>query len=120
MDFKELPDGVQSMILGHVVSDEEAHLRNLQQQQNTFESRLEERQQEKRQIDFEMEMNELNPFMEQPLNPQDNLSAEERETYARLSTQISDLQGRLRQNAEQQARPRAMLAYLNMYQRRLN
>ena len=120
MDFKELPDGVQSMILGHVVSDEEGHLRNLQQQQHTFQSGLRERQEEKRELDFELEMGSLNIFMEQPLNPLDNLSAEDRETYDRLSTQISDLQGRLRQNAKQQARPRAMLAYLNMYQRRLN
>jgi len=118
MDFKELPDGVQSMILGHVVSDEEELLMNLEQRYNTIDSKLQDKQEEKNYYaNRHKRMMRMGAF--EP-NEEEELSRRQRQRDGNADRRINQLTTQLMRNAQDQIRPRATLKYLNMYQKGLD
>lgn len=118
MDFKELPDGVQSMILGHVVSDEEELLMNLEQRYNTIDSKLQDKQREKYRQSYQHDrLLDMIPF--EP-DEEEEMSRRQRQVDRNSDKRINQLTTQLMRNAQDQIRPRATLKYLNMYQKGLD
>ena len=118
MDFKELPDGVQSMILGHVVSDEEELLMNLEQRYNTIDSKLQDKQREKSRQSYQHDRL-LNMIPFEP-GEEEEMSRRQRQVDRNSDKRINQLTTQLMRNAQDQIRPRATLKYLNMYQKGLD